>query len=563
MGRGKGGAPDEKEPALPKPAPKGDQITNVIGEIGRWQLEKILIVFIAAAPGLAHIFHAGFITPKQRFWCEQARDLATGEDIPPPWNVVYPETNESFLVYPGNMTTDKKLQGHCVAECVDYGFDDSFWVSTMITEWDLVCEKSWLKTLAKLLLFTGFALGSFCSGLVSDKWGRKTAIWISSCLMCVFGVITSFVPWFPLFVLTWWITGTMAIACYTAAFVWTMEMAAGKWKIYIGMSMNYSWPICRLIIAGLAWGFRDWHWHLRAISALVAIGSVILYFLPESPRWLVARSRMDEAKQVLSDASKKNGKYVAPDQIMLTAPSAAASKGGFTDIMRHPTLRIHVLIMYFNWFTTAFIMYGLALSWQSLTGGLFLNFIIGTILDFPAKTLAMILCQKVGRKYPYMFGSTFTGVMFFLTLFIPRDVYPSNWPIVVLALAGNFTTTMCFAILYMYTGELMPTTVRAAGVGSSSLVSKIGGTLSTTVSALADIHPAIPTVIFATMAIISGAITVFVPETMGRKMPETIDDVERTPCCGKTDKKPKEPWMMPQEKKGLGLHMSPSAVSLG
>ena len=35
-------------------------------------------------------------------------------------------------------------------------------------------------------------------------------------------------------------------------------------------------------------------------------------------------------------------------------------------------------------------MYGLALSWQNLTGGLFLNFIIGTILDFPAKTLAMV-----------------------------------------------------------------------------------------------------------------------------------------------------------------------------
>ena len=97
----------------------------------------------------------------------------------------------------------------------------------------------------------------------------------------------------------------MAIACYTAAFVWTMEMAAGKWKIYLGMSMNYSWPICRLIIAGwsdvnlyldlttlptgLAWGLRDWHWHLRAISALVAVGAVLLFWLPESPRWLVAK----------------------------------------------------------------------------------------------------------------------------------------------------------------------------------------------------------------------------------------------------------------------------------
>ena len=120
--------------------------------------------------------------------------------------------------------------------------------------------------------------------------------------------LSSFATRYPVFVVTWWITGTMAIACYTAAFVWTMEVAAGNWKIYLGMSMNYSWPVCRLIIAGtfysltlfltlihiyifsgLAWTLRDWHWHLRCISALVAVGSVILYWLPESPRWLVAR----------------------------------------------------------------------------------------------------------------------------------------------------------------------------------------------------------------------------------------------------------------------------------
>ena len=73
----------------------------------------------------------------------------------------------------------------------------------------------------------------------------------------------------------------------------------------------------------------------------------------------------------------------------------------------------------------------------------------------------------------------------------------------------------------------MPTTVRAAGVGSSSLVSKVGGTLSTTVAALADIHPAIPTVIFAAMAITSGAMTFLLPETKDRKMPETLNDIEK------------------------------------
>jgi len=556
----------ESDPAIPKSAPKGDQITNVIGEVGRWQLEKILIVFIAAAPGLAHIFHAGFITPKQRFWCKEALD-EMGNEIYPPWLVHY--TNKTFSdtieVWPGpeHMTTDKKLYGHCIPECIDYEFDHSFWESTMVTEWDLVCEKTWLKTVAKMLLFTGFALGSFGSGLVSDRFGRKVAIWSSSVTMLVFGVITSFVPWFPVFVFTWWVTGTMAIACYTAAFVWTMEVAAGNWKIYLGMSMNYSWPVCRLIIAGLAWTLRDWHWHLRCISALVAVGSVILYWLPESPRWLVARNRMDEAKKILSDASKKNRKPVEPEQIVLTRPTSKGSQGSFLDIIRHPTLRLHVLIMYFNWFTTAFIMYGLALSWQNLTGGLFVNFIIGTVLDFPAKTLAMVMVRCVGRKYPYMFGSTTTGVMFLLTLFIARDVYWYNWPIVVLALIGNFSTTMCFAILYMYTGELMPTTVRAAGVGSSSLVSKIGGVLSTSVAALADINPAIPTVIFAAMAIISGGLTFFLPETMGRKMPETIDDVERLQLCGQ-NKQRQPSWQNKNEPTTLpGLKASSSQVSLG
>ena len=65
-------------------------------------------------------------------------------------------------------------------------------------------------------------------------------------------VYQTHVPRFPLFVLSWVITGTMATACYTSAFVWTMEMTAGKWRVFIGMSMMYSWPISRLIIAGLS-----------------------------------------------------------------------------------------------------------------------------------------------------------------------------------------------------------------------------------------------------------------------------------------------------------------------
>ena len=98
--------------------------------------------------GLAHIFHASFITPKQRFWCSAVEE--EGESVPPPWTVEYNET-DTLEVWPGNTSVSKKVMGYCVPECVDYEFDHSFWVSTMVTEWDLVCERSWLKTLAKML----------------------------------------------------------------------------------------------------------------------------------------------------------------------------------------------------------------------------------------------------------------------------------------------------------------------------------------------------------------------------------------------------------------------------
>ena len=46
----------ETDPALPSDGPNerpaGDQISRVIGDVGRWQIEKILLVFLASAPGL-------------------------------------------------------------------------------------------------------------------------------------------------------------------------------------------------------------------------------------------------------------------------------------------------------------------------------------------------------------------------------------------------------------------------------------------------------------------------------------------------------------------------------
>ena len=47
----------------------GDQIVAVVGEVGPWQLQKFLIVFLCSVPGLAHIFVSAFISPQTDWWC--------------------------------------------------------------------------------------------------------------------------------------------------------------------------------------------------------------------------------------------------------------------------------------------------------------------------------------------------------------------------------------------------------------------------------------------------------------------------------------------------------------
>ena len=109
-----------------------------------------------------------------------------------------------------------------------YGYNQSFWQETIVSEWDLVCSLSSLPVVSKMIFFSGFAVGTFVAGIVSDIWGRKRSILLFSFLMLVSGLATSFMPVFPSFVVMWWLVGVAAVANFTVAFVWTIELAAGS-----------------------------------------------------------------------------------------------------------------------------------------------------------------------------------------------------------------------------------------------------------------------------------------------------------------------------------------------
>ena len=155
-------------------------MNEIIGEMGKWQLRNIAIVFVIGVPGLAHIYSSAFVAAKTDFWC--SGDPATeGQNV----SVV------------------------CSKPCAssNYSYDHSFWQSTIIIQWGLVCENAYLATLGKMIFFGGFAAGTFGAGLISDNYGRKPAIVLMAQLLFGCGILAATMPSYITFIILWFFTG--------------------------------------------------------------------------------------------------------------------------------------------------------------------------------------------------------------------------------------------------------------------------------------------------------------------------------------------------------------------
>ncbi len=102
---------DESEEQDTKKA--ADPISDAIGEVGKWQAWRVFIAFLVSVPGLCHIYGVVFSTVKTDYWC-LAEDGTNG------------------------------TRNECVEGCDEYGFDTEFWARTVLMEYQLVCDRSYL-----------------------------------------------------------------------------------------------------------------------------------------------------------------------------------------------------------------------------------------------------------------------------------------------------------------------------------------------------------------------------------------------------------------------------------
>lgn len=518
-----------------------DDVFPYLGEFGRYQKR---IYFLVCLPAISCGFHklAGvFLLAKPDFRCQLPFETNNvsyklpGEVL----NMSYPidafSKTWSSCQYLDANYTDTYLNGGIPAresiDCSAYIYDNSKYDSSTVIEWDMVCNRAWLRATSDALFMVGVLLGSIIFGQMSDKMGRKPVFFASLVLQVIFGITAGIAPEYITYTISRIIVGATTSGVFLVAYVIAMEMVGPSMRLFAGVVAMMFFSLGYMLTAAFAYFITDWRWLQIALTLPGVLFLCYYWFIPESARWLLSKKRKAEAVDIIEKAAKEN-KVTIPQEVydnliedtLEQKPKDDHEKEPTVlDLFRYPNLRNKSLLIFFSWFVNSGTYYGLSWNTNNLGDNDLLNFVISGAVEIPAYSLLLVTLNRWGRRNILCGCMLVAGAMLLLTMAVPVE---HNWLVVTLAMLGKMAITSSYGTVYIFSAEQFPTPVRNVGLGAASMVARFGGISAPYINLLADVWKPFPLIIFGSLSLVCGLMSLFLPETLNKKLPETIEEGE-------------------------------------
>ncbi|KAL3280112.1 hypothetical protein HHI36_017618 [Cryptolaemus montrouzieri] len=433
-----------------------------------------------------------------------------------------PDQFDSCSTY--DLTTNNSIK------CSSWVYNTTYHPSSRAIEWDFVCDRRWMGAVSQSSYMLGVFVGCLILGNLADKIGRKPVFCWSALLQLILGVGVAFTSNYYLFLAVRFVYGIFGSAgSYLAGFVLTMELVGPSKRSVCGIAFQGVFAFGIMLVA--VWGgiIKD-RQLLQIVYGLHALLLVVHWWLmDESPRWLWANGRHKESIDIIQKALDINGSPITINKAEFVSKGQAhqrtrSSKGaGLTDLFKTPNLRKKTLNVCLCWFANSLVYYGLSLSTGNIKGNPFVILFIMGLIEIPGYVLTILLMDRLGRRFLTCFNMIIGGFCCIIAVSFTIGSLVS----VSFVFLGKFLIACSFAIIYNYSAELFPTVIRNSALGLGGMWARISGALTPLITLLDSFDPKIPCIIFAVIAIISGFLTMFLPETLGREMPSTIEDGEK------------------------------------
>uniref|UniRef100_A0AAY4AAW8 Solute carrier family 22 member 6 n=1 Tax=Denticeps clupeoides TaxID=299321 RepID=A0AAY4AAW8_9TELE len=403
--------------------------------------------------------------------------------------------------------------------------------STIITEWDLVCDRRSLKQMGQTIYMGGVLLGAIIFGGLSDKFGRRFSLLFSHLMMAVGGTCAAFATSFTMFCVFRFACGMALSGVILNSLSLIVEWIPTRVRTVVGTGTAYCYTLGQLLLAGVAYCIRDWRWLMLAVSLPFYISFVYSWWFLESARWLVLKRKSEQAVKNLRTVARINGRHAEGEKINLEVlqesmkKEMSCSQGNYSalDLFRTSTMRIITICLSTVWFSTSFAYYGLSMDLQKFGVDIYLIQVIFGSVDIPAKVIMTVSMSVIGRRPSQSAALIIAGVAVLVNLLVPFEHQTIRTSLAVL---GKGCLAASFSCCYLYSPELYPTVVRQNGMGFVSMMARLGAMVAPLVLLLGEGVSWLPGLIYGGVPILSGFCAVFLPETLGTGLPDTVQDVE-------------------------------------
>ncbi len=374
----------------------------------------------------------------------------------------------------------------------------------------------------------GTVLGSVFGGIPGDRWGRRTALKLLGVLYVISALGSGFAWDWPSLLIFRVIGGLAIGGSSVIGPMYIAEIAPAKsrgrmvglfqFNVVFGILVAY---LSNYLVGLLALGDAEWRWKL-GIACLPAVGFVVMLFsIPESPRWFARKGRLEEAEAVLRQIGETNPRYELEAMVRANREEELAQGHKLFSRQHRLPVFLAISIGLFNQLAgiNAILYYlndiFLKAGFSKVSSDLQAVAIGLTNLIFTMAAITVI--DKFGRRALLLTGSVGTAACLAAVAWVFSS--GSHEGLLIWLLIG-FIAFFGFsqgAVIWVYISEVFPTAVRAKGqsLGSFShwFANAIISGIFPTVAAR---YVAAPFAFFAAMMVVQFVVVYFwYPETRG------------------------------------------------
>ncbi|KAH7722766.1 CBN-OCT-2 protein, partial [Aphelenchoides avenae] len=345
----------------------------------------------------------------------------------------YPIGDRQFRKYlQMNFTEAQKLaqenKPNTIERCREWEYDRTVMKDSVVIQWHRVCDDNWSRAHVHLSYSLGYLVGCIIGGFISDRYGRKPAIYGFSILSTIFGFLLPFSREFEVFLVVRFLLAVCNEAADLAAYVMCMEITGVKYRSIVGSLLQAPWACGYAFLALVAYITKSWVAIQMITTVLHFFALFLIHYLPESPRWLIVMNKVDEAEKIIRKACHFN-KSSLPSDLELVRHAElkrwvkSKERPHFIHTFQEGAMGFRTLIILTVWIATALVYYGIviALSDQSspgrsmFVGNFFLNNAIAGAIELPT-LMGCVLLMQYGRKRSQVVTLIGAGTLIFIAI---------------------------------------------------------------------------------------------------------------------------------------------------